>query len=180
MFLKGGPQPTRYMALTLMGQAYGKRPLLAKRKVLNPRRRWQILPETPASLRIDLNFGRWEVPIPEAHCMLGTFWAGWSPCLFSLQGLFPSTLGPRGSFPSAYLLPFPMLGPGSFVGGGFPAWRLLCGVPPGWEELGSPQPARVHSGSWMAKGSGLGSGLSSPRSRKYAWVPSKSAPLPPR
>lgn len=41
---------------------------------------------------------------------------------------------------SAYLLPLhllPKLGPGLVLGGCF------CGVPQGWEELGSPKLARV-------------------------------------
>lgn len=63
--------------------------------------------------------------------------------------------------------------------------RLLCGIPPGWEELGSPKPARVQSGSWTARAQDRAQGFLLPEVCLGAQqvstppAPLTAAPLPP-
>lgn len=106
---------------------------------------------------------------------------------------FHSVAWVGGSSPSASPLPpqpLPELRPGSFVGGGvmipcMGGW--LCGVPPGWEELGSPKPARAQSGSWTARARDRSQGSLSPplevclgaQQVSAPPAPLTAAPLPP-
>lgn len=162
-----------------------KTPPSAKRKTLKPRRGCQIFPEAPASLRIDPSFGglgRGELPIPEAQGESDSWMR--SPPL-----LIPGPLSPSpgawigGSSPSAYLLPLhplPKQRPGSFVGGGFPTWEATLWDPSGLGGAGVPKASQSAVRELDGQGSGQGSGLPSPPSRRCAWGPSKSAPLLPR
>lgn len=92
--------------------------------------------------------------------------------------VFPLTLGSGsgGSFPAYLLTPRPLPEPSRglhlFWEEGSLHGRLLCGVPQGWEELGSLKPARAQSGSWMAR-----TGVRTPPP-EWASGPSRSAPLP--
>lgn len=169
-----------------------KTPPSAKRKTLKPRRGCQIFPEAPASLRIDPSFGglwRGELPIPEAQtgsdCCMWAEALGWmrSPPLLIPGPLSPSPGAWVGGASPAYLLPLhplPKQGPGSFVGGGVPTWEATLWDPSGLGGAGVPKASQSAVRELDGQGSGQGSGLPSPPSRRCAWGPSKSAPLLPR
>lgn len=158
------------------------------KKTPKPRRRWKNLPETPVSLRTNpasVGGGRPSLRHNRGQVATASGDFGWmeSPPLLT-PVLPPSTLEPG--------LGVPLLLPTCFLCIPSPSWdlglswgedslhgRRLCGVPPGWEELGSPKPARAQSGSWTARAHDRSQGYL-PLPWRCTWGPSKSAPLPPR
>lgn len=152
--LKGGPSPIRHMDPDPSGSAHGEDPPLSQEEDPQTQKKAEEPSQDPSFPKDKSQLWLGGVSIPEAQqgasvpCS-GRHWAGRGPCLCSPWGPLP--LSDLGWGFLSFCLPASSASPpqaGAWVfcwGGDSLHGRLLCGIPPGWEELGSPKLARVQS-----------------------------------